>query len=134
VIVKTANTYSARNGDPITFTICIINNTGAPVLIESITDTLPSTWTWSSPLCDITVRPDLACSQPATNTIAWGHPTLGSFVTLNPTERIDLKIHGSYSGIAAGTSVCNNAVADYKVTLSDGTVLGGNSPCIIIQP
>jgi hypothetical protein len=130
------NNYTQGPGQQIDFTICIINATVAPVAIQGITDTLPNTWQWASLTCDMNGNPDLACSPPSSptgGTFAWGHQLVGQSLIMNPGDRIDLRIHGSY--LAAG-SQCNgpeSAGIGYKVTLADTTVLAGNSACINVQ-
>jgi hypothetical protein len=133
------NNYTQAPGQQIDFTICIINATGAPVLIQSITDTMPNTWQWTSLTCDTTStpnNPNIACSPPSSptgGTFAWGHQVVGQSLIMNPGDRIDLRIHGKY--LAPGPE-CNgpeSAGIGYKVTLADTTVLSGNAACITVQ-
>jgi hypothetical protein len=139
-ISKIANTYTQGPGQQIDFTICITNATTAIVSIRDIVDTLPSTWQWANQNCDTSGNPNIGCSPPGTingGTFAWGNQTLGMALDMNPGDRIDLRIHGSYLGTA--TPPCNgppdaNGIG-YKVTLMNNTVLTGNNPpaCITLQ-
>jgi uncharacterized repeat protein (TIGR01451 family) len=132
------NNYTQGPGQQIDFTICIINDTGAPVAIQSITDTLPNSWQWASTVCDMSGNPNLACSPPfnplAGGTMSWGHQVLGQQLVMNAGERIDLRIHGTYT---APNPPCNGPVSagiGYEVILGDGTVLNGNPACITVIP
>jgi hypothetical protein len=133
--------YTQGVGQPIDFTICIINATGAPVQIQSITDTMPNTWQWTFFACDMTStpnNPNLACSPPGGPTVptfAWGHQTLGQPLIMANGDRIDLRMHGRYT---VPGQQCNSPVTvaggiGYEVTLANNTVLSGNSACITVQ-
>jgi hypothetical protein len=131
------NNYTQGPGQQIDFTICIINATGAPVAIQRITDTFPGTWQWQSPVsCDIvTTNPNLICSPPFTTmggTMSWGHNDNVSPIVMAAGERIDLRMHGTYT---APAPPCNGPVTagiGYEVTLADTTIRNGNSACIAV--
>jgi len=134
------NNYTQAPGQPIDFTICIINDTGAQVAIQGITDTMPNTWQWGNLACDVSgTNPmtvaNIACSSPGGplgGTYSWGHQDLVSPLIMNNTDRIELRIHGTY--LAPGQQ-CNgpeSAGIGYKVTLADTTIRTGNSACITV--
>ena len=141
-IAKIASNYTPNVGQDISYTICITNATGAQVLIKDIQDSLPNEWFWGSPSCSFTAVPsrsDLACSPPGSVngwSVSWGNPTLGQPVMLNPGDRIDLIITGSYQGAGAlpGQQKCNRVGSDYNVTLWDNSVRpGNNDACVVLQ-
>jgi hypothetical protein len=138
VKIEANGIYTQGVGQPIDFTICIINASSLPVAIQGITDTMPSTWQWGNVACDTTSTPNnpfIACvgpSGPLGGTYAWGHQDNVSPLIMNPGARIDLRIHGTY---IASNPPCNgpeSAGIGYKVTLADTTVLAGNSACITV--
>jgi hypothetical protein len=130
------NNYTQGPGQQIDFTICIINDTGAPVAIQQITDTLPDTWLWASGCDIVTTNPNLTCSPPIQlmgGTMSWGHTDNVSPIIMAPGERIDLRLHGRYT---APNPPCNRpetAGIGYKVTLADSSVRVGNAACITVQ-
>jgi hypothetical protein len=129
------NNYVQGPGQQIDFTICLINATGAPVAIQRITDTMPNAWQWASGCDVVTTNPNLACSPApglSGGTMSWGHIDNVSPIVMNPGERIDLRLHGSYT--ASGTQ-CNGpetAGIGYLVTLADTTTRTGNAACISV--
>ena len=130
------NNYTQVPGQQIDFTICLINATGAPVAIQGITDTLPNTWLWASGCDVVSSNPNLACSPPgglSGGTMAWGHADNVSPIIMNNGERIDLRMHGSYTASGLQCNGPESAGIGYKVTLADTTVLSGNAACITVQ-
>ncbi|MBK9713750.1 MAG: hypothetical protein IPO81_20995 [Kouleothrix sp.] len=144
-IAKTASTYTARQGDPISFTICIINNSGGTVLLTDVTDQFLDTWFWSTSAAKCTftssrTRTDLDCSAPPFDRggppVIWQNPDLVNPVTLLDGDRIDLIVNGFYQNLSPPISMCNRRGADYNVTIQSGPapVYDPVDPCVAIQP
>jgi uncharacterized repeat protein (TIGR01451 family) len=142
-IVKTASNYTPGVGQQISYTICIINTSGGQILLRDVQDTLPDQWFWGSPSCSfsaVPARSDLGCNGASTINggppIAWANPTLGQPVTLNPNDRINLTVTGSYqgAGVSAGQQWCNSGATDIVITLFDGTVVPTSAQaCVVLQ-
>jgi uncharacterized repeat protein (TIGR01451 family) len=139
-IAKIASNYNPAAGSQITYTICVINNTGGPVSIHNVQDTFPNEWFWGSPGCGPPATATLACSQPSTingGGVTWANPQAGNPpITINDGQQINLTVTGSYQGAAVtpGSTWCNRFGSDYTVAvLGSPPITGDTDPCVVIQ-
>lgn len=110
-----------------TFTICIINNTGADVTIQEVVDNFPDQWTYTN--CGAS-DPGVGCDTPFSN---------GQFVrwfsnfTIPNTQQVKLTVTGHYTA-QPPPPVCNRA-SNYTIVDSTGQPIGGgNDACVTVNP
>jgi hypothetical protein len=126
-VIKTANVASARNGDPLVYTIQIVNNTGATVTINQIQDTFSGGY-FSETNCQSTPNAG-SCPPPVTQpgVVTWNGP-----ITLNTSATMQLTITGFFIGAPVNTSVCNPT---YTITWNEGApITRNNEACVTILP
>jgi uncharacterized repeat protein (TIGR01451 family) len=115
-------------GTAIQFTIVVSNKTNAPVTISQITDTLPQGFVAESCISDH----GGSCSAPPTSggQVKWPVDQGGYTVMLQPGERMQLTIKGTFATVPANNQACNK---DYAVSWTGGSDVSGKQACVTVQ-
>jgi uncharacterized repeat protein (TIGR01451 family) len=120
------------NVDVVNYTITVQNNTGAPVVVQSINDTIDASFLLIG--CTVTLNAgDITgsgCAQLG-STITWTPTTP---VTMNDGDVLIIIITGQFTNPPGtpGTQICNS---NYNVVLSDSSSHTGNpDACVTLQP
>jgi hypothetical protein len=137
-ISKIATTYSTGPNQPVTFTICIFNNSGSTVLIQDIQDNFPNAWFWdpANPCSSDTAGVD--CIPPGQlngGGVTWADAS--GPIQLNDGQRLNLTVSGRYTAPdPSGQPWCNRYGNEFIVNILSGQVpvIGTPDACVTIVP
>jgi hypothetical protein len=122
-VSKAPSANPTTNGVPFRYTLTITNRTGAPIDVTNIQDIVDDPFTVNTCLSPQggTCNPAFGPGVPS----IWAGP-----ITLSDNASMQLFIDGSFSGVTAGSTVCN---LTFTVTTSAGSETRTDTACVIVN-